>query len=85
MSEKYVVFDFETTGFSAQKNEIIQIEIRVVICDPVFIWNTALFPVCEMEKCSDVIRVAVLFQGRIELPVGLIRIVVRVILADHMV
>ena len=25
MSEKYVVFDFETTGFSAQKNEIIQI------------------------------------------------------------
>ena len=24
MSEKYVVFDFETTGFSAQKNEIIQ-------------------------------------------------------------
>ncbi|WP_312680817.1 3'-5' exonuclease [Lactococcus taiwanensis] len=25
MKEKYVVFDFETTGFSAQKNEIIQI------------------------------------------------------------
>ncbi|MFR0820435.1 MAG: PolC-type DNA polymerase III, partial [Lactococcus lactis] len=25
MSEKYVVFDFETTGFSSQKNEIIQI------------------------------------------------------------
>lgn len=62
-----------------------RIEIRAVICDPVFIWNIALFPIGEMEKCSDAIRVAILFQGRIELPVDIIRIVVRVILADHMI
>ena len=61
-----------------------RIEIRVVICDPVFIWNTALFPVCEMEKCSDEIRVDDLYQCRIELPVGLNRSVVRLIMSYHM-
>lgn len=51
----------------------------------VFVWNIALFPVGVMEKCPDTIRVTVLFQCRIELPVGLIRIVAGIILADHMV